>query len=133
MEFKDLVGLHELSGIDTSIELIQWGNWSENANVYLFVLDGITYKAVEDPADGYRSMCKELEICIDKVSYRFPPQKVVGKMKDDDKYGNNDVIQFYDFITDKLVLEIGTENYDDWYPTCVMNWYPENLFCNENK
>ncbi len=54
-------------------------------------------------------------------------------MKDTDKYGNNDVIQFYDFITDKLVLEIGTENYDDWYPTCIMNWYPENLFCNENR
>ena len=131
MELKDLVGLHELSGVDTTTEEVkQWDNHYEDANVVRFVLDGKTYKAIEDPDDGYRSHCNELEVCDEVVSNNFPPQKVMGKMKDNSTYEVNDTIQFIDVVTGKVVLEVGTDNTDDYYPYCVMNWSPENLACN---
>lgn len=43
-------------------------------------------------------------------------------MKDNDTYSVNDTIQFIDVVTGKVVLEIGTDNTDDYYPYCVMNW-----------
>ena len=85
---------------------------------------------IEDPDDGYRSHCKELEVCNEVVSNNFPAQKVMGKMKDNDTYSVNDTIQFIDVVTGKVVLEVGTDNTDDYYPYCVMNWSPENLACN---
>ena len=37
-----------------------------------------------------------------------------------------------DALTTELscVLEVGTENTDDYYPYCVMSWHPENLYIN---
>jgi hypothetical protein len=130
MELKDLVGLHELSGVDTTTVKVKWGDHYEDANVVRFVLDGKTYKAIEDPDDGYRSYCKELEVCDEVVSNKFPPQKVMGKMKDNDTDSINDTIQFIDVVTGKVVLEVGTDNTHDYYPYCVMNFSPENLACN---
>lgn len=131
MELKDLVGLHELSGVDTATEKVtKWGNYDEDANVVRFVLDDKTYKAVEDPGDSYRSYCEELIVCDEVVSNIFPPQKVLGKMKDNSAHEVNDTIQFIDVVTGKVVLEVGTDNTDDYYPYCVMNWWPENLACN---
>ncbi len=41
MELKDLIGEHELSGLDTDIKKLSW----TNCNVFRFVLDGKTYEA----------------------------------------------------------------------------------------
>ena len=133
MELKDLVGKHLLSGVELStedIKLYERSDKTEQCNVIKFVLDGITYKAVEDPVDGYRSTCKELIVCNEPVNNNFSPQEVVGKMKDNDTYSTNDTIQFIDTYTGKIVLEVGTDNTDDYYPYCVMNWNPENLAIN---
>lgn len=129
MELKDLVGEHELSGLDTFIKKAT-EMYYDDANGYRFVLDGITYCVIEDPGDGYRSNLEDLEVTTDKVDYTFPPQKVIGKMREDSK---NDVLELYDAITNKLVLAIGTENWDDYYPCCIMEWSPENLAINEGK
>ena len=134
MELKDLVGIHELSGVDTTTEKVkQYSDTYEDAGVIRFVLDGKTYKAIEDPGDGYRSYCRELEVCDEVVSNNFSPQKVMAKMKDNDTYSVNDTIQFVDVVTGKVVLEVGTDNADDYYPYCVMSWSPENLACNIGK
>ena len=125
MELKDLIGLHELSGVDTTIE--------GDAEVVRFVLDGKTYKATEDPNDGYRSYLKELEVTDEVTSNNFPPQKVLGKMKGDDTHLVHDIIQFIDVITSKIVLEVGTDESDSYYPYCVLYWSPENLACNINR
>jgi len=130
MELTELVGKHLLSGIDITIEETSDRYYTDTANVVLFILDGITYKAVEDPSDGYRSYLKELIISNEKVSNIFPPQEVVGKMKDNEKYSINDTIQFFDTTTGKVVLEVGTDNTDDYYPYCVIYWNPENLAIN---
>ncbi len=129
MKLEDLIGEHYLSGLDTDIKKAE-ETWQDDANVFRFVLDGITYKATEDPSDGYRSYLEDLETTEEKVDYTFPPQKVIGKMREDEDYSKNDVIEFYDAITTKLVLALGTDNYDDYYPSCIMDWSPENLAVN---
>jgi hypothetical protein len=128
MYLEDLVGLHEISGVDiTTMEIKLYGDY-EDINVVRFVLDGKTYKAIEDPKDGYRSYLDEIEVCDEVVWNNFPPQKVMGKMKDEH------IIVFIDVFTDKVVLELGTQHIEDnYYPYCVMYWYPENLACNFEK
>lgn len=130
MELSDLVGLHELSGVDTATEELVEKYRTETVDVVRFVLGGKTYRAIEDPDDGYRSYLKNIEVCDDPVTNNFPPQKVLGKMKEDSSYGSSDIIQFVDVVTGKVVMEVGTENSADYYPWCVMNWSPENLSCN---
>ncbi len=135
MELKDLVGEHLLSGCETGIHPAK-ETYDEDAGTVLFILDGITYKAIENPSDGYRSYLDEILITDEKISNTFDPQRVIGKMKDDkEDYHTqvNDTIQFFDAVTNKLVLEIGTDNADDYYPYCVMDWHPENLAININK
>lgn len=130
MELKDLVGEHYLSGLDEGITPAE-SIYSDDANHFLFILDGITYKATENPDDGYRSYLRELEVSDEKVNYTFPQQKVIGKMKEDDTYSRNDVIVFCNPETDKPILEIGTDNLDDYYPCCILRWNPENLPINQ--
>lgn len=134
MELKDLVGEHELSGVDITTERVRlYENYREDCEVVRFVIDGKTYKATEDPDDGYRSYLNEIKVTDEKVTNTFPPQKVIGKMKDDEsRYGSN-IIQFIDTTTRKVVLEIGTDNSEDYYPCCVMDWSPENLAINTGK
>lgn len=131
IELENLVGEHELSGLDTFIERSSQSYYRDDASGYRFILDGITYRVVEDPSDGYRSHLSELEVVSEKVDYTFPPQKVVGKMRENGPWSTNDIIEFYDLITNKPVLTIGTDNSDDWYPFCVMEWSPENLSVNQ--
>jgi len=134
MELKDLVGEHELSGVDTTTERVKkYGYYHEDCEVVRFVIDGKTYKAIEDPDDGYRSYLMELEVTDEKVINSFPPQKVIGKMKDDSDWEKNDTIQFIDATTKKVVLEVGTDNTDAYYPYCVLHWSPENLAINAGK
>lgn len=136
MKLTDLVGLHKLSGVDTTTENVKLYEWSDNTeycSVVRFVLDGVTYKAIEDPDDGYRSYCSELIMCDEPVANNFQPHVVMAKMKDDETYQTNYTIQFIDVVTGKIVLEVGTDNADDYYPYCVMCWNPENLAINASR
>jgi hypothetical protein len=133
IELKDLVGEHYLSGFDRSVEKVElWENMYEEADAVKFVIDGLTYKAIEDPCDQLRSMLREIEVTDEKVTNSFPPQKVIAKMKDDGEWSGetHNTIQFIDVVTEKVVLEVGTDNTDDYYPYCVLHWYPENLAIN---
>lgn len=134
MKLKDLVGEHQLSGVDTTTEKVkQYCDYYEDCKVVRFVIDGKTYKATEDPDDGYRSYLNEIEVTDEKVTNSFPSQKVIGKMKDDSDCKKNNIIQFIDAVTGNVVFEIGTSNTDDYYPYCVLHWYPENLAINAGK
>lgn len=126
MKIKDLVGEHLLSGVDISTEPTK-RKLVESARVIRFVLDGTTYKAIEDPDDGELSFLQELKVTDEKVTNTFEPQKVIGKMKENNTYTTNDTIQFTNAVTGEIVLEVGTDEVDDYYPNCVMNWYPENI------
>jgi len=92
MELKDLVGLHKLSGVDVIQEKVKHCVDCfeyDYENVVKFILDDITYKAVEDSQNGYRSYCGELIVCNEPIANNFLPQEVMVKMKDDEECSVN--------------------------------------------
>jgi hypothetical protein len=130
VELKDLVGLHMLSGVEG-----HYGRWPElledtfrDSNAISFILDGVTYTAIEDPDDGWRSTMKAILVDIQNVSNTFQPVQVLCVMDDDDPF-----IRVFDTKTQEVVLEVGTEWPDSYYPEFVARWYPENLSLNEGK
>lgn len=129
MEVKDLVGLHKLSGVDMSNEKIkeEWGDSFEDCQVINFILDKKTYTAIEDPSDGYRSSMREIKLSKVVIENVFKPVKVMGVMRQDT---SDDVIDFFDVKTGKVVLSVGTEDLDDYYPGFVAFFNPENMAIN---
>jgi hypothetical protein len=130
MKLDDLVGRHTLSGVDFESETVYDRN-DLDSMVCHFVLDGIVYAAIEDPSDGYRSAMQDLIISKKKAKNKFKPIKVFahmahGKYSQDDKY----ILELYDEKTGKLVMEVGTDSSDAYYPSFVANFSPENMACN---
>lgn len=121
---KELEGKHILSGIEQCV-----GDYI-NGGYVKFTLDGITYKAVEDPEDGYRSCMNDLEIVTHSCKFPLPDIEVICHYSKGD-HGNDDILEFIDVNNRKTFLRIGTENYNDYYPYCVMEYIPANLSCNE--
>ena len=133
VELKSLIGKHKLTGVDYSTEAVKIYEWDESltdSQVIKFCLDGKTYLAMEDPSDGYRSSMKHCIIIDEKPKNKFKAVEVFGIMKPRG-YNENEVIQFYDIETAEVVLEVGTENSDDYYPSFVGRWIPENLYVNK--
>lgn len=102
----------------------------KDASCIRFRLDGVVYIAVEDPDDGYRSYLDEIMIG-DKITNQFEKVLVRGKYRERNDGGNCSIIQFFDQLTNLVVLEIGTENTDDYYPYFVANFSPENMSINK--
>lgn len=134
IELKDLCGKHILSGIEVGEKGFEtrWDGIQERSYVK-FTLDSIHYLAVKDPNDGYRSYMEELQTTDEPCEVPLPNVEVVCHMKEDDKWVNNDVLVFVDAVNGKEILSIGTENYDDYYPYCVLHYTPENMSCNERR
>lgn len=130
MELKDLAGNHILSGIEVGQKTVERYFYQEACNYIKFTIDGTTYMALEDPDDGYRSYMHELEIVEEPCKIKLPNIFVCCHMRGNGDYENNDILVFVDFENKKEILEIGTGNYDDYYPYCVLNYYPENMSCN---
>ena len=137
MELKDLVGSHKLTGVDESTESVKLWFWSdelEDCNVINFVLDGVTYTAIEDPNDGYRSSMQELKVSEVVVKNVFEPCDVLGVYRDKGKYGDtDDVLDLFDAVTGLLVLSVGTEDVDDYYPSFLAVFKPENMAVNQGR
>jgi hypothetical protein len=97
------------------------------------VLDGVIYIASEDPSDGYRS-------CLDRVivspsaemTNTFPPIRVLARKKEPGSC-SDDTLELVDLVTGKVVMEVGTDNTDDYYPSFVSNFSPENMATNQTK
>ncbi len=132
MELKDLVGLHDFSGFDRETEKIDKGDYADSDAIY-FILDGKTYKATEDPKDGYRSCMREIALSNREVKNRFPKIKVMGIMRGKNNYEENEVIDFHDVENGKEVLSIGTANINDYYPYWVADFIPENIHLNKGE
>ena len=124
MELKELIGMHKLSGVNLNTTKIR----GENVNSIAFKLDDITYLAVEDPSDGYRSYMDNLEITENTISNEFEAIEVMCRMSD---VADDNVLEMYDAKTTLTVLRIGTENTDDYYPYCVFEYKPENMILNK--
>ena len=133
MELKDLVGIHKLSGVDYVPSTRNKEPYDYYGNDILFCLDGITYLITEDEDDGYRSYMTELEITDRQIKNVFSEQTVECKYIDKDRECNetSDILQIYS-LDEKMILEIGTGNTDDYYPYTVFNYNPENMDINQN-
>lgn len=138
VELDSLVGEHVLDAVDLSVESTKasYGDYFEDCELVRFRLDGKVYTAIEDPSDGYRSSLRSLILSPnDEMRNVFPPIRVLARKKDDnDRYGHsNDTIEFIDIVTAKVVLEVGTDNSDDYYPSFVGAFWPENMATNASQ
>lgn len=130
MELKDLAGMHELTGVDEDAAVVKdWLGNDRVANCLNFTLDGKTYSAIEDESDGYRSSMSEIVVTDRKLSNTFAPIKVLAGMQAN-KY--NDILELRDTKNGKVILSVGTDNEDNWYPLFVASWVPENASVNED-
>lgn len=124
-----------LSGVDRETQKIYDNRHDDDdSQVIRFKLDNQIYMAVEDNNDGYRSAMGRIFISNnpkDEIKYKIPDHEVITKMKDDGSYQNNDTLQFIDVLSNEVVLEVGTDNWDDYYPLFMDNWTPENLAINK--
>lgn len=136
MELKDLIGLHELSGVDTGVVPADKDVYPyEDSETFSFVLDGKTYTAVQDPSDGYRSSMADIAEG-GEVKNTFAPQKVMATMLEatpGDYETEHDVLTLTDVVTGKEVLRVGTGNTDDYYPYWVAWFGPEGMACNSQQ
>ena len=132
IELTDLVGKHTLDAVDFDTNSIKtWGDRFEDCQVCRFRLDGIVYSAIEDPGDGYRSSMRELAVTEDAMTNVFPPVEVLGRHRTKGHYsGEDDVLELIDTVTGNVVLEVGTDNVDDYYPGFVASFHPENMATN---
>ena len=124
VEFESLVGKHILSGVESSsMKSTSEYSRGEECNCMKFVLDGVTYIAIEDPDDGYRSSLGSLVVSDSTVSNRFKGIEVIGRVR-----GTEDgILEFIDTRNGNTILEVGTDHSDNYYPYFVANWNPENL------
>lgn len=130
------LGDHILEGCcDTSLDLAE----DETANAMVFRIDGQNYLAVESRDDDYRSMLRD----VYKVGEDFPLENkfeachVVGRWKESngtEKWGGwTDVIELVDAKTGEVVIELGTESWDEFYPVCRMSFYPQAMWINRKR
>lgn len=129
-----LTGVHALNGIAVRPNMATGWN-GERINLCLLMIDGTIYAAVEDPSDGYRSALEGLfytgltEMDFDSVV----DTGVLISYVPDNRYTERfDGFEFRDLQNGKLVLRIGTNYCDYYYPCCIMQWNPENLAVNEH-
>jgi hypothetical protein len=118
MELNNLVGKHYLMGVDFENTNVGY-NDAQQIN---FVLDGKTYSATEDPEDGYRSCMKMILECQTAVKNLFYPVEVVGSM--DEK---GEIIEFRSVKSGQIILRVGTDCSDNYYPWFVAQFTPENI------
>ena len=124
---ESLVGVHWLSGVDRENGgVVAHGEKYQHCDSISFELDGVVYTAVEDPDDGYRSSMERLFVDDRPIENKFKRHKVLGRL-------NSEIIEFIDAKTGKVVLEVGTDSNDTYYPCWVASWNPENLSANSPK
>lgn len=129
----ELVGEHVLDAVDfSSQEVEKWGSHFEACQAIRFRLDGKCYIASEDPNDGYRSCMDKLMISDDaEMKNVFTPLRIVGRHRTQGRHGNlDDVLELIDVATGQIVLEVGTESLDDYYPSFVAAFHPEAMSTN---
>ena len=127
MTLQELTGPHTLDAVD----YYTFTERGDDCGAIRFRLDGISYAAVEDPEDGWRSSMKDLMVVDEPMLNVFPPTDVVCAYRSRSEYGECDLLDFVAVANGKVVLTVGTDNTDDWYPFYVGQWQPENLPHNE--
>ncbi len=117
LDLDALEGPHELSGLgDGSVDAMsQYSDCNEWRTVN-FILDGEAIAAVENPSDGYRSDLAELLVIKPSaVKHKFKPVNVIGVKRG----GDYSVVDFVSASSGAVILSVGTDESDDYYPSFV--------------
>lgn len=111
--------------------------YDPDANVMRFRLNGVTYVASEDPEDGYRSSMREIVIeekpeklnsfpgILVHTHYCETRSQLLGERRGGD--GECDILQIIDTVSGKVIVEVGTDRTDDYYPYFVGAFDPKNI------
>jgi hypothetical protein len=134
VDLDSLVGEHVLDAVDTFSESIkQYGNHFEDCSIIRFRLDGKVYTATEDPDDGYRSALGSLFVSPDEpMKNVFPGVRVLGRKQENSRYGINDVLELVDVANGEVILAVGTENTDDYYPCFIGSFWADHMAVNQS-
>ena len=132
LELKDLVGEHQLDAVDYGDgAACHLGNGQEYSQVLRFRLDGQVYVVTEDPEDGYRSSMLSISRGNWKMRNVFPACRCIGRYRSgSETWGPAEILELIDSGTGKLILEVGTDNNEDYYPSFVAAFHPEALAIN---
>ncbi|NTF69400.1 hypothetical protein [Rhizobium rhizogenes] len=116
----------------TTEKFERWTDEMEDCQVCRFRLDGVVYVAIEDPDDGYRSHMRELIVQEGATMTNvFPAIDVECNYRIENEWNDvDDILEIVDTTTGKIVLEVGTSNTDDYYPSFVASFHPENMATN---
>jgi hypothetical protein len=96
-----------------------------------FKVDGVVFKVLEDPDDGFRSYLKTVDYTDDhdSIFFRSPLALVRIETYDvRDECGMSQANQGYklvDVIDKHTWLKFGTHNYDDYYPMFIFSHTPK--------
>lgn len=130
VEFSTLVGEFILDGVDRDTTALL--DSDEDSNIIRFRLNGVTYCALENPHDGYRSSMRSFCTSDVEIKNRFTLVRVIGALSKgeerDDEEGN--LLVLTDAITGKKVLEVGTRLGDSYYPSFVDFFDPTAMSVN---
>ena len=108
--------------------------YGADAGVHEFKIDGVVFKVIEDPDDGYRSHLGTIEYSDESegIFFRAPIAQVKietydGPDNDPAAWGSqvNHGYQLIDTADGHVWLEFGTHNYDDYYPCFIFRHHPK--------
>jgi len=85
---------------------------------FKFRIGDLTFEAIEDESDGYRSMLGSLEI-VQNIRPQFREEVTISS--------SDNELFFLTNTSGQVVLTVGTDRADDYYPTFIFNWQPRNL------
>ena len=123
---SDMAREHFLNLVNSEVDY-----YGADSGDLTFKIDGIVFKAVEDPDDGYRSLLGTIDYtsCHDSLFFRLP----IARVQIEEYYGEGEPDGFYvnkgyrlvDVLDGHIWLEFGTDNYDDYYPMFRFTHYPK--------
>lgn len=122
-------GLQELLAINVNVR----HPFNPDSNGVALDFGTKTVLIFEDANDGYRSAAATpiiyegslYELC-DNVNYVRVPVRV-EPMQAAEYADGADGIDLWDTRNDRLILRVGTDNVDDYYPTFVLDFRPEMI------
>ena len=130
-------GQHMLSGVCEVSILDEYDGGSSDG--ILITIDGDNYAAYTNSSDGYRSYGSFYKTVAYAQKNKFPPQPVIVSNWDQDEYDIESGMTYIACGIDilnlegELILRVGTDHTDNYYPMAIFKYNPQNLPINKGR